>query len=187
MAMDSVAVNLIEEAWAMFAGAPDPPAGTDADVMSAITDYLVRSIKAAAKWHYSQNRAMSNFGDAPEAEQWADCSGQSTSVYYWAKIKTGLTVPDPNRYCPGFGGFNGYGWTGSLVYAPKCSAPYRVGDLAIYGSSSSNTSHVVTCYAAGDASSAEWCCNGSEEAPYAVELHYRGDLLSTHRPGLLVT
>jgi hypothetical protein len=182
MAMDSVAVQLINEAWEI---ANAPPPNSVEDVKAAMTDYLVRSIKSAGKWHYSQARPMSHLGKAPDAEQWADCSGQSTSVYYHAGKKTGLAVPDPNRYCPGFGGFNGYGWTGSLVYAPRCSAPYKVGDLALYGASTSSTSHVVTCYRAGDAYSSEWCSNGSEEAPYAVELHYRSDFLCTVRPGLL--
>lgn len=189
MAMDSVAVNLINEAWAMFAGKPEepdkPPSATVDDVQAAITDYLVRSIRAAGKWHYSQARAMSNFGVKPENEQWSDCSGQSTSVYFWAKQATGLAVPDPNRYASGFGGYSGYGYTGTLIAAPRCYAPFRIGDLGIYGDSTSDTSHVVTCYEAGDANSAEWCSNGSEEAPYAVELNYRSDLLQVVRPGLL--
>jgi hypothetical protein len=185
MAMDSVAVNLIEDAWAI-AQAPPPSSSTIADVERAITDYLVDSIRAASKWHYSQSRAMSNFGVDPSKTQTADCSGQSTSVYFWARTKTGLAVPDPNRFYPGFGGFNGYGWTGSLQAAPRVSSPYKIGDLAIYGTSLPNgTSHVCTCYEAGDASSSEWCSNGSEDAPYAVELHYRSDLLCVVRPKLL--
>jgi len=183
MAMDSVAVNLIDEAWSMFAGKPDKP---DPELVAKqITDYLLRSIRSAGAWHYSQNRAMSNMGTAPEKTQYADCSSQSTTAYFWAKQVAKLPVPDPNRYCPGFGGFNGYGWTGSLVYGPKCGAPFKVGDLAIYGQSTSATSHVVTCYEPGDAYDAEWCSHGSEEAPYAVELHYRSDLVKIVRPGLL--
>jgi hypothetical protein len=64
------------------------------------------------------------------------------------------------------------------------SAPYQIGDLAIYGTSYGNTTHVVTCYAPGDAGSADWCSHGSEAAPYPVALHYRGDLLCVCRPGL---
>lgn len=184
MAMDSVAVNLIEEAWALFQA---PPPVTVEDVETSMTDYLLRSIGAASRWHYSQARPISNFGIPPDQTQTADCSGQSTSVYYWARQDTGAPVPDPNRFCPGYGGYSGAGWTGSLIAAPRCSAPYRVGDLGLYGDSTGDTSHVVTCYAPGSASTAEWCSNGSEEAPYAVELHYRGDYLCTVRPGLGVT
>lgn len=183
MAMDSVAVNLIAEAYALFR---EPPALTPDDVAEVMTDYLVRSIKSASRWHYSQARAMSNFGKAPEEEQWSDCSGQATSVFYFCMQELDAPVPDPNRYAAGFGSYSGYGYTGTLIAAPRCSAPWRVGDLAIYGKSTSSTSHVVTCYVAGDDDTAEWCSNGSEEAPYAVELHYRADLLHVVRPGLLV-
>jgi hypothetical protein len=187
MAMDSVAVNLIEEAWsiAQTPDEPDPATGTIDDVKRELTDYLLRSIRAASKWHYSQARAMTNMGTSPDVVQSGDCSSQSTTAYYWSRKQTGVAVPDPNRYCPGFGGYNGYGWTGSLVYAPRCYAPYREGDLAIYGPSTGDTSHVCTCYADGDASSSEWCSNGSEEGPYAVELNYRSDLLCVVRPGLM--
>jgi hypothetical protein len=176
MAMDGPAVNLINEAVQQ----QQTPTGSVADVKAAITDYCLRCIRNEPDWHYSQNRAMTHLGAAPESEEWTDCSGHSTSAYYWARQQTGVAVPDPNH-----SGYNGYGYTGTLIDNPGCSSPYQVGDLAIYGDSSSDTEHVVTCYEPGDAGSAEWCSHGSEAAPYAVELHYRSDLLTVVRPGLL--
>lgn len=175
-AMDSVAVDLIEQAWQKF---HDPPSTLD-DVEHAVVDLLVRSIKAQPAWHYSQHRAMTNLGVAPEKEQSADCSTSSTDAYFWAKKVTGVAVPDPNH-----SGYNGYGYTGTLINNPKVSAPYRIGDLGLYGTSMSNTTHVVTCYVAGSGSASEWCSHGSEAAPYPVELSYRSDLLCVVRPGLM--
>lgn len=176
-AMDAVAVGLLEDAWQLFAGKPP---GSLGDVEHAITDYLVRSIKSEPRWHYSQVRPMENLGVPPENEQRADCSTSSTDAYYWARKQTGVAVPDPNH-----NGYNGAGYTGTLVNNPKCSSPYKIGDLGIYGSSTGNTTHVVTCHLAGSSSSAEWTSHGSEAAPYAVELHYRGDLLCVVRPGIM--
>jgi hypothetical protein len=181
MAMDSVAVGLIEDAWKMFAGKPDDvPSATIDDVRAAITDYCVTSIQAASRWHYEQVRPMDYGVDPGVTHPDDDCSEHATCSLYWAKKTTGVAVPDPNA-----SGWNGYGYTGTLVNNPRCSAPYKVGDMAIYGTSTGDTEHVVTCYEPGDASSAEWCSNGSESAPYAVELHYRGDLLCVVRPALM--
>lgn len=182
-AMDEIAVGLLEDAWQRFQ-AP-PPQASRQDVEEAIVDFLTRSIAANPAWHYSQARPMSNLGWEPEREQSADCSTSSTDAYYWPRQVTGVAVPDPNRFADGFGGFDGRGYTGSLVAAPRCSTPYKIGDLGIYGESTSDTSHVVTCYVPGSASSAEWCSHGSESGPYAVELNYRTDLVATVRPGLM--
>jgi hypothetical protein len=177
MAMDSVAVNLIEEAWAIYGGDPTPE--TAADVEGAIVDYCKRSINANPGIHYSQARAMTHLGVPPENGFTADCSGHSTSSYYWARKVTSVPVPDPNH-----SGFNGYGYTGTLINNPEVKAPYEVGDLAIYGDSYGDTSHVVTCYKPGDAGESKWCSHGSESGPYSVTLHYRDDLLCVVRPGL---
>ena len=143
-------------------------------VADKLADYLRTSIANEPKWHYAQVRPMRNFGVPPDREQTTDCSGQSTSAYFWAG------APDPNPGC----NYNGTGYTGTLVNNPKVSAPYQIGDLGIYGTSLGNTTHVVTCYAPGDAASADWCSHGSEAAPYGVALHYRSDLLCVVRPGL---
>jgi hypothetical protein len=174
-AMDAVACNLIDEAWQR---AHEPPAGVD-DVRAAVADFCRRSIAATGPWHYEQYRAMRYLGTSPDAYHESDCSEHATEAYYWARKMTGVAVPDPNH-----SGFNGYGYTGTLVDNPRTSSPYKVGDLAIYGASTGSTEHVCTCYVAGDAGSSVWCSHGSEAAPYAVELYYRGDLLCVVRPPL---
>ena len=175
-AMDQTAVNLINQAFGKF---KDPPANAQA-VKNAIADYCRRSINSEPQIHYKQYRPMQSLGDKPENGFSSDCSEHSTAAYYWARKVTGIAVPDPNG-----SGYNGYGYTGTLVNNPRVSGSYQIGDLGIYGSSSGNTVHVVTCYVEGSSSSAVWCSHGSEAAPYAVKLHYRGDLYCVVRPGLL--
>lgn len=171
--LDATAVRLLEDYVAL--GNADPAA-----VRKAISDYCRRSINAAGGIHYVQQRAMTSLGIPPENGFTADCSEHSTAAYFWARQITGTAVPDPNGT-----GYNGYGYTGTLIDNPKTSSPYQIGDLAVYGSSMGNTSHVCTCYVAGDASSSVWCSHGSEAAPYAVALNYRDDLLCVVRPALV--
>ena len=137
----------------------------------ALSDYCRRSIANEPKIHYSQARPMTHLGDPPEGGFTTDCSGHSTSCYYEADW------PDPNKNC-----YNGYGWTGELVDNPKVKPPYKVGDLALYGTSTGNTTHCCTCYVAGDAWSSTWCSHGSEQGPNAVSLYYRDDLVCVVRP-----
>ena len=126
----------------------------------ALSDYCRRSIANEPKIHYSQARPMTHLGDPPEGGFTTDCSGHSRSCYYEADW------PDPNK-----NGYNGYGWTGELVDNPKVKPPYKVGDLALYGTSTGNTTHCCTCYVAGDAWSSTWCSHGSEQGPNAVSLN----------------
>jgi len=175
-AMDGVACNLIDEAFARFQG-HDADVG---DVRKGIADFCRRSIEAAGPWHYQQQRPMKYLGVSPDATHYSDCSEHATEAYYWARKTTGIAVPDPNH-----SGYNGYGYTGTLIDNPKVSSPYQIGDLAIYGNSTGDTEHVCTCYYAGDASSSVWCSHGSEEAPYDVSLRYRSDLLCVVRPKLV--
>jgi hypothetical protein len=171
---DATAVELLEQAaardWNADAG----------DVQAAIADYCKRSIAETAKIHYQQARPIACFGVPPEQGFTTDCSGHSTCAYYWARKVTGIAVPDPNGR-----GFDGYGYTGTLLNNPEATGAYDIGDLAIYGPSYSASSHVVTCYAGGNASSSRWCSHGSEAAPYEVALGYRSDLLEVVRPRLV--
>jgi hypothetical protein len=163
---DATAVTLLEQA-----AKPKPPSS---DVIAAaLADYCRRTIAVAPKWHYRQARPMTTLGVSPDAGGYSDCSEHATAAYFHAG------APDPNNR-----GYDGYGYTGTLVGNPKVVAPYKIGDLAIYGPSMSSTSHVCTCYQAGDDASALWCSHGSEDAPYSVKLLYRGDLLAVVRPGL---
>lgn len=169
--LDATAITMLEDYKA--AG------GNEADVRAAIADYCRRSIDSTAGIHYLQQRAMESLGVAPEDGFYSDCSEHSTAAYWWARLRTGVAVPDPNH-----SGWNGYGYTGTLIDNPETGAPYKIGDLAIYGDSYGDTAHVCTCYVAGDADSSVWCSHGSEAAPYAVVLHYRSDLLAVVRPPL---
>ena len=170
--LDATAIKLLEEYAAS--------SGTVEDVRARIADYCSRSIDAAGGIHYLQQRAMTSFGVAPETGFTADCSEHSTAAYFWARKWSGVAVPDPNG-----NGYNGYGYTGELIENPEAAAPWKVGDLAIYGPSYGDTSHVCTCYVAGNDATSVWCSHGSEEAPYAVSLHYRSDLLVIVRPRLV--
>jgi hypothetical protein len=175
-AMDSVAVQMLNEAYDYFTAPPKPRIE---DIEDSMYHYLYNSIASEPKLHYSQNRAMTHLGVAPGKGFTCDCSGHSTSTYYWAQQELGVTVPDPNGNA-----YNGYGYTGTLINNPKVGAPYKVGDLALYGPSTGDTSHVCTCMIAGSADESVWCSMGSEAAPYSVDLRYRDDLLCVVRPGL---
>jgi hypothetical protein len=161
--LDATAVKMLKDA------AKKPPSGNgDAQ---ALVQYAKDSINNEPKIHYSQARAMTHLGVPPEDGFTADCSGHATSCHYEAGW------PDPN---PG-NNYSGWGYTGTIAQNPKVSSPYQVGDMALYGDSWGNTTHVVTCYQAGDSSSARWVSHGSEAGPYAVSLWYRSDLLGVVR------
>jgi hypothetical protein len=191
--IDATTENLLEEYYQAWQEDNPPPKSEDAPppssespdqkkarIRNAMSDYCRRSIGNEPKIHYEQERPIACFGVKPESGFTTDCSGHSTCVYYWSREATGIAVPDPNG-----NGFSGYGYTGTLIDNPRCSPNYLVGDLAIYGSSTGATEHVVTCYAGGDANASRWCSHGSEAAPYDVDLHYRSDLLCVVRPPLL--
>lgn len=160
---DSVALDLLKGSSA------SAPSGGE----GALVDYAKQSISNEPKIHYSQNRPMTHLGVPPSQGFTCDCSGHSTGCYYTAGW------PDPNHNSPGY---NGWGYTGTLVNNPKVNPPYRIGDLGLYGTSTGNTTHVVTCFVAGDAWSSTWCSHGSEAGPYAVTLYYRDDLVCVVRP-----
>ena len=164
---DSVCLDLLADARKKF-GTVDEPKGGGAD---ALVKYCRESISNEPKIHYEQMRPYNHLGIPPSKGFTCDCSSHSTAACWEAGW------PDPND-C----NYNGTGYTGTLANNPKVGAPYKVGDLAIYGPSWGDTGHVCTCYVAGDANSSYWCSHGSEAAPYGVVLHYRSDLLGVVRP-----
>jgi hypothetical protein len=174
--MDATAVRLLNEAAQALA---NPPA-TIADVRAELAAYCRDCLANAGRIHYEQIRPIGCFGVAPTNGFTTDCSGHATCAYYWPRKVTGVAVPDPNHR-----GYDGYGYTGTLIDNPTASSPYQIGDLALYGPSTSATSHVVTCYVAGSEANALWLSHGSDEAPYSVKLRYRGDLLVVVRPPLM--
>ena len=169
---DSVCIDLLKNAQKKHGTVDDPKEEPKPAGEKALVDYCRESISHEPKINYLQQRPMQHLGVPPSKGFKTDCSGHSTSSYYEAGW------PDPNPGCD----YNGTGYTGTLKNNPKVGAPYKIGDLAIYGSSWGNTGHVCTCFEAGDSNSSSWCSHGSEAAPYAVVLHYRSDLLGVVRP-----
>lgn len=164
---DATAVELLQKA------AAPPPAPSSDELRSLIAGYLRGCMANEPGWHYEQIRPMTHLGRAPASGGTCDCSSHSTGAYYWAG------APDPNHR-----GYDGYGYTGTLVDNPRVVSPYKIGDLALYGPSTSATSHVTTCYVAGNDASSRWCSHGSETSPVSVGLLYRSDLLLVVRPKL---
>lgn len=143
--------------------------------------YLLATENARDLWGYLQRRKMESLGDDPSKGGRSDCSENCTASFFWVRLKTGLPVEDPNGL-----GFNGYGYTGTLLAANASrkvpsGRRYYVGDMAIYGHGSTTT-HVVTCRKNGHAADAVWTSNGSQAGPYPVRLNYRSDLLAVVRP-----
>lgn len=150
-------------------------------VRRAIAGYCRRCVTHAAGIHYSQHRPMTHLGVTPEHGFTADCSGHATGCFYWARQATGIPVEDPNGL-----GFDGYGYTGTLLAANRsrlipAGRVYFIGDLALYGPADA-TRHVVTCSKGGTSLTAVWTSHGSETGPYDVTLHYRNDFLGVYRP-----
>lgn len=161
---DQTALNMLKDA------AASPPAGGGGS--AALVQYAKDSIANEPKIHYSQNRPMTHLGVPPSEGFTADCSGHSTGCYFEAGW------PDPNG-----NNYNGSGYTGTQIGNPKYTGTdFQIGDLALYGTSPGNTTHVVTCYIAGNNTTARWVSHGSESAPYPVQLYYRSDLVAVVRP-----
>ena len=136
--------------------------------------------------HYSQARPMTHLGRSPSREMTCDCSGFATGAFRWADRFTKFPVQDPNglRY-------SGAGWTGTLLANNRSrriplDRDFRVGDMGLYGSSLSNTTHVVICRRPGSRATAIWTSHGSEGGPYSVFLTYRLDFLCVVRAEDLV-
>jgi hypothetical protein len=177
-AMDGYAVNLLKQAAAQGEGDED-------EVRDKIAWYCRRALANEPKIHYQQTRPVKCYGVDPADGFTTDCSGFASSAIYWPKGAGIAEVPDPNG-----SGWNGYGYTGTLYSTNKSrtqphNGPFYVGDLALYGTSTSDTTHVTICHVAGDSSSAVWTSHGSEGAPCAVPLYYRGDLVAVVRPRLV--
>lgn len=142
-----------------------------------IQRYCERAEVNKANIHYRQFRLMNHLGISPASSFTCDCSGFVTSAFRWADLHTAFPVMDPNGL-----NYNGTGYTGTLLAQNRkrrvpLDRQFYVGDMGLYGSSLSNTKHVVICRKNGDIHSSIWTSHGSEGGPYAVRLKYRSDLL----------
>lgn len=142
-----------------------------------IRRYLEQAEANRAHIHYSQGRPLTSLGNSPNSTFWTDCSGLVISAFYWGEIWTPYTVKDPSGL-----GYTGYGNTDSLLATNKSRRvplDHRlyIGDIALYGTSLSHTTHTTICRKGGDANSSVWTSHGSEAGPYSVKLRYRSDFL----------
>ena len=107
--------------------------------------------------HYTQDgRRMEDFAPPPNVPNWTDCSGMCTWEYKSGK------APDPNGF-----GYNGYGFTGTMLENGHQIATPVAGCLAFYGFP---VSHVALYIGGGRVIS-----HGSEAGPLLLDVHYRGD------------
>jgi len=177
-AFDAIAINLMQAKWEAI---HNPPPSPEEFIKATLVDYMRRALAAAALWHYEQWRPMQNLGVNPDKRETSDCSGGVTGAFYWARMVTGLLVPDPNGRT-----FDGYGNTDSLWAANSgrrvTSGMYEVGDLALYWA---HNGHVSMCMEPGDSGSSNWWSNGREAAPNTMSLYSRSDLRGVLRPKLL--
>lgn len=152
------------------------PVGQLVKIRAAITDFCIRSENAEELWHYTQRRPYTGLGVDPERNHENDCSSYVMLVYWWARSKTGLFVPDPSGYR-----YSGYGntWDNLDGHSRITSGNYLVGDLAHYDG------HVTLCRKPGNASQSVWSSFGQESGPEPLPLYYRGDFLKVVRPALL--
>ena len=142
-----------------------------------IRRYLEKSEANQPRIHYSQFRPITSLGDPPDNGFTTDCSGLVIGAYYWADMWCKFAVKSPGGY-----GYTGYGNTGSILYENRrrrvpLDRKFFVGDMAIFGSSLSDTKHVTICRRNGDTMSSLWTSHGSEAGPYVTRLEYRPDLL----------
>lgn len=143
--------------------------------------YMERAEINRARIFYSQYRPMNHLGKSPDSTFTTDCSGYTTGVYYWADKLCNFKLNDPNGMY-----YGGYGFTGTLLAHNRSrrvpiDRQFFIGDMALYGPSLSNTTHVIICRKNGEAWQAIWSNHGSAAGPYSVKLNYRGDLLCVVR------
>ena len=146
-----------------------------------IRRYLEQCEATEPSKHYSQYRPLTSLGKPPTHEFTTDCSGLVISAYRWADIWLPYTIKDPGGYA-----YRGWGYTGSILETNKkrrvpLDRQFFVGDMALFGSSLSHTTHVTICRRNGNSMTSIWTSHGSERGPYATRLNYRRDLLCVVR------
>jgi len=146
-----------------------------------IRRYLEKAENNKSRIHYSQHRPLTALGDPPTSEFTTDCSGLAICAFRWADLWMKPTIKDPGGYA-----YRGWGFTGSILSTNRSrrvplDRKFFVGDMALYGTSFSNTTHVVICRRNGNTMTSVWTSHGSEAGPYAVRLLYRRDLLCVVR------
>lgn len=180
-AMDPVSVRLLEDAYDI----KYPPELPIEVVREALTEFLGGIEDYRGRWDYTQRRPYSSLGREPSQGGDGDCSSTVMLAYFEARQDTGYHVPDPSGL-----GYSGYGNSQSIWERHRHSrmvtnGKYEVGDCAVYGPWSGNTTHITTCSRPGTAGVAVFTSHGSMAGPNATRLTYRSDLLGVVRPPLL--
>ena len=128
-------------------------------------DHIANAVIAAAMYgyhnngviHYTQDgRRMTDFAPPPNVPNYTDCSGFATWCY-----KSG-GAPDPNGF-----GYNGYGFTGTMIQNGHVITTPQKACLVFYGHP---VDHVAIYVGSGRIVS-----HGSEAGPLLLDLNYRGD------------
>jgi hypothetical protein len=155
-------------------------------VREEIADYCAMAESYENRWHYSQRRPYSGLGAAPQTFHVNDCSSYVALVFHWASRHAEVGLADPLGMH-----YSGWGYTGSaLEYLDAHKAPkdkYRIGDIAIYGSTY-NTVHMTVCRRPGTGRTAVWSSFGREAGPEGrTDVHYHpSPLVGVYRhPALL--
>lgn len=162
-ALDRYARKLIQDEAAVTSESDD-----EALVQKFIVEWWTIAIAHAPLWTYDEFHRPGHFPAPPEKGGKCDCSLAVIYAHRYAKEKTGFDVPDPARQR-----WSGYGNTDEFEEDwPKIVAPYRVGDLAHFGS----PRHVIECIKSGGVATAHWGSNGREAAPELIS-----SLTSYHR------
>jgi hypothetical protein len=169
-AIDKYSRDLLQKEWA----AGQVP--TAEDVRQAITEFCLKAERNEDNWHYRQARPVDVTIDPSASYVWSDCSGYVIQAYHFARVKTGLAVPDPAiQNWTGYGNTDWYEDDHPRVMDGK----FQVGDLAHWNG------HVAICRKAGTATTAVFSSHGQEAGPMPVSLHYRGDLRFVCRPPIV--
>src|SRR5262245_43747221 len=142
--------------------------------------------KYSPKWHYTQARPYTGLGVPMAYTHHNDCSSYAGLLFYSANHAAGVAVSDPLGWH-----FSGIGNTQTCYqYLKAHQAPadkYRVGDIALYGSTW-RTVHLTICRKAGTGDTAVWTSFGREAGPEArIGVHYHpSPLVGVYRhPALL--
>jgi hypothetical protein len=146
-----------------------------------IRRYLEKAEANKRNIYYSQNRPLTALGDPPTSTFTTDCSGLVICAFRWADLWMKPKIVDPGGY-----DYRGWGFTGSILAENRSrrvplDRKFFVGDMALFGSSFSNTTHVIICRRNGNTMTSVWTSHGSGAGPYAVRLLYRRDLLCVVR------
>lgn len=129
---------------------------------NVIVSYATFGYNNRYKIHYTQSSlrmyGVRNKIRPPRIPYYEDCSSFATWTYW------GAGAPDPNGL-----GYNGWGYTGTLVQHGQRTSNPQPGDLAFYGYGAPYH-HVTICIGNGMCIS-----HGSEIGPLLLPVHYRSD------------